>query len=511
MLVLVVTGAVCVAVRYRARRDVRMGLADSVWRLSYLIEAETEGPGATLRVAFPSPTPHCRIFREDLRHSNLRIRPRRLSSAGTRELVAVADAEDECRLAVRFDLELSPRARWPADGEPISLTAEEKAEYLEVDGRTAADSRIVEETLQRLRDGSVGEGELLERLFEHCRSEIVAGDEGAPEEAADVLREGVATSLGRARAMTVLCRAGGIPARLVTGFEIRRGGDVVPHVWVEVLTQRRWVPYDPVRGFSGELPYNFVPARRGGARILLADGVFDAESEFSIERLVGVPRELTANARSPGDILDLTRLPLEMHQVISVILLMPLGALVTCVFRNVVGIETSGRFTPMLLALSFVFADWRTGLVVLAAVVVLGFSTRSFLERLKLLMLPRLSVVLTLVVCCMVFGVSLLDYFRLTPGVYAVLLPMVILTMIVERFFVTAEEDGMHVAVQRLAATGLVGFVCYLVLRWETVAQLLLIYPEVHLFTVAALILIGRYTGYQLLEPWRFRDSVEIR
>ena len=31
-------------------------------------------------------------------------------------------------------------------------------------------------------------------------------------------------------------------------------------------------------------------------------------------------------------------------------------------------------------------------------------------------------------------------------------------------------------------------------------------YPELHLFTVAALILLGRYTGYRLTELWRFRD-----
>ncbi len=34
----------------------------------------------------------------------------------------------------------------------------------------------------------------------------------------------------------------------------------------------------------------------------------------------------------------------------------------------------------------------------------------------------------------------------------------------------------------------------------------LLFYPELHLFTVAALILVGRYTGYRLTELWRFRD-----
>ena len=211
------------------------------------------------------------------------------------------------------------------------------------------------------------------------------------------------------------------------------------------------------------------------------------------------------------DILDLTRLPLEMQRVLSLILLMPLGALVTCVFRNIVGLKTSGTFTPTLLALSLVFADWKTGCIILVTALVLGIATRYLIDGLKLLILPRLSIMLTLVVFCIVFGISALEYFRISPGTQAVLLPMVILTMLVERFYITTQEDGAGIAFQHLAGTLVVGFCCYLVLCWEAVAQLVLAYPEAHCFTVALLVLIGRYTGYQLLEPWRFRDLADVQ
>jgi len=128
------------------------------------------------------------------------------------------------------------------------------------------------------------------------------------------------------------------------------------------------------------------------------------------------------------------------------------------------------------------------------------------LDWLKLLLVPRLSVILTLVVLCIIFSVSVLDYYRLTPSVQAVLLPMVILTMTIERFYVTSEEDSFRFALQLMAGTVIVGFCCYLVLRWETVGHALLTHPEVHLFTVASLVLLGRYTGYRLSELLRFRD-----
>ena len=46
---------------------------------------------------------------------------------------------------------------------------------------------------------------------------------------------------------------------------------------------------------------------------------------------------------------------------------MPLGALLTAVLRTIIGIRTFGTFTPTLLALAFVYNDWRTGLVVFVA------------------------------------------------------------------------------------------------------------------------------------------------
>ena len=108
-----------------------------------------------------------------------------------------------------------------------------------------------------------------------------------------------------------------------------------------------------------------------------------------------------------------------------------------------------------------------------------------------------------------VFAVSLLEYFHLTPSAQAVLLPMVILTMTIERFYIASEEDGTLSALQLLGGTLAVGLCCYLILRWASVGELLLRFPELHLFTIGTLIIIGRYTGYRLTELKRFRDVAQ--
>ena len=274
---------------------------------------------------------------------------------------------------------------------------------------------------------------------------------------------------------------------------------------MEAKTNGHWEPFDPDNGYSHTLPYNFIPVRRDGLDTVRFTGAEKVSESFTLERLPSVMRSYGGLFM----IFDLTRLPLEMHHVLSLILLMPLGALVTSIFRTIVGLRTFGTFTPTLIALAFIFADWRTGIFVFAVVIAIGLVSRTFIDRLRLLMVPRLSVILTIVVFCIVFAISLLDYYRWTPGAQAVLLPMVILTMTIERFFLTTEEDGSFFALQLMAGTVFMAFCCYLVLRWQRVGNLLLTFPELHFATIAVLILIGRYTGYRLTELWRFSDLTQ--
>jgi hypothetical protein len=95
---------------------------------------------------------------------------------------------------------------------------------------------------------------------------------------------------------------------------------------------------------------------------------------------------------------------------------------------------------------------------------------------------------------------------EVTPSAEAVLLPLVILTIMIERLYVAAEEDGVSFSVQLAAGTIVVATCCYLLLSWDRIGQLILIYPELHFLTIAAFILIGRYSGYRVSELIRFRD-----
>jgi transglutaminase-like putative cysteine protease len=503
---LVVFALAAVALRASYRQGAWALPGDSFWRLTYTLNFKATKAKAGLDVAFPGDTARSRVFDRKVDAAGVSVEQRRRRDEESRQFELLALTPGKHQATIHFDLHLSTRAAWRSSDAPVPRTAESRAEYLAKKKGLEVDDPVVAETLAKLQTGPAGKLELVERIFEYCVSELRTTHD-APSDAAAALKQRTASSLGRVRAMVVLCRAAKIPARLVTGFVIRQDADVRPHVWAEVLTNGHWEPYDPDNGFTRELPHNFVPVRRDGVAIVRTRDTADLDTKFSIVRMPPPPGALRSETRHLSDIFDLQRVPLEMHEVFEVILLMPLGALVTAIFRTLIGINTFGTFTPTLLALSFVYNDWRTGIVVFVTVIVLGMVTRALLDRLKLLLVPRLSVILTLVALTIVFAVSALFYLSWAPT-DAVLLPMVILTMTVERFYLTSEEDSPRIAAQLLANTVLVAVCCYLVLRWQAVGRMLLVYPELHLVTIAVLILLGRYSGYRLSELMRFRDLV---
>ncbi len=316
------------------------------------------------------------------------------------------------QLTAQIDIRLSERPGWRKNLPEADLTTKERHDCLRDEKGIEVSDPTVQDVLRRLRGTQGSKKELVERIFLYCLREIRSGGASDPQGAAAVLAKGVASPLGRARTMVALCRAAKVPARLVTGFEIRKGSDVRPHTWVEVLPADSWESYDPENDYAREMPHNFVPVRRDGVEVIRSQEVSDLAANYAISPMPSSASSFDLEHRSRWDILDLSRLPVQMHDVLEVILLLPLGGLVTAVVRTIIGLRTFGTFTPTLLALAFVYNDWRMGILVLLAVIVLGFSSRAFLDRLKLLLVPRLGIILTLVVLCMVFSISVARLLR---------------------------------------------------------------------------------------------------
>ena len=514
----IVLGILAFSMRYYSRTEAKIALQDSLWRLSYDVDFDVTGPVGNLRVSLPTSSPAAEVEVEELSTTNLEEEINETAISKNRELVVTSQSTGTYEVKAEFEIRLRPRYSWEVQNALADLTASARTRFMRSEDTYNTSGAGVRKVLQEIPRGEMTAGEYVQQIFEYCKDNL-QGPQLKPDETTDAydgvafaLANHQATALGRARAMVTLCRAAKIPARLITGFELRQADNPRPHVWVETFYGNCWVPFDPTYGDARLMSPNFVAIRRDGGEgegLVKGTGVSNVKTTYTIKRLAPSGKILQAEMRRPSQVFDLTRLPVEMHQIMSLMLLLPLGALITAIFRNIIGIRTLGTFAPALLAMSFIYAAWGTGLVILVTVLFAGYVGRTLLDPLHLLMVPRSSIVLTLIILFVVFGVSVIDYMAPASGVRAVLLPLVILTILIERFFVTAEEDGTTFAIQLVVGTFVVAAFCYLILSWERVGQLLLIYPELHFFTIAAFIWIGRYSGYRLVELWRFRDMVK--
>jgi hypothetical protein len=520
-LIFVLLGILCFSMRYYTRHESRIALQDSLWRLTYDVDFDVTGPLGELRISLPQSSPAAEIAADDeeLSTTGLADEIKVTPLSKNRELVVRTQNTGSYSVKAEYEILLRPRYSWDVQNDQVSLTPNVRTRFLQSKEPYNTAGSGVRKVLQELPKGNMTDAEYAQEIFQYCSESL--GDPQLKEDDRPEAFDGVAyalanhqaTPLGRARAMVTLLRAAKIPARLVSGFELRQSENAQPHVWVEAFYNQSWVAFDPTYGDARLIPSNFVAIRRDGGEgheLFEGKGIDNLNPTFTIKRLPPPEKLLQSETRRPSQIFDLTRLPVEMHQVMSLMLLLPLGALITAIFRNIIGIRTLGTFAPALLAMSFIYAAWGTGLVILTTVLIAGYFGRKFLDRLHLLMVPRSSIILTLIILCVVFGVSIIDYMSGPEGgVRAVLLPLVILTILIERFFVTAEEDGTTFAIQLVVGTFVVATFCYLILSLSRVGEILLVYPELHFFTIAAFIWIGRYSGYRLVELWRFRDMVK--
>lgn len=318
------------------------------------------------------------------------------------------------------------------------------------------------------------------------------------------------TPAALARTATTLLAAARIPARTIRGIYLQdqqRRSPIVP--WLEIHDGTRWLYFDPLTGSQG-LPNNFLLWWRGDDPLFKIDGGSDPEVRFSVQSNLTSPitvaNRRSEDRRSPVAKISLFSLPIQTQAVYSVLLLVPIGALVVVLLRNVIGMQSFGTFMPVLIALAFRETQLLWGVVLFSSLVALGLLFRVYLEHLRLLLVPRLSAVLTIVVLLMLTISVISHQLGFETGLSLALFPMVILAMTIERMSVVWEERGSKEAIQQGLGSLVVAAACYAIMDLDFVKHLVFVFPEILLLVLAATFLIGRYTGYRLMELYRFRE-----
>jgi transglutaminase-like putative cysteine protease len=171
---------------------------------------------------------------------------------------------------------------------------------------------LVARRARRILGGTTRLDEAVWALFQYTAAFLPAADPAGAQDALSVLRARSGTSLGRARALTALLQAAGIPARLIGGLRLAGGGEKrATNSWVEAWVGSAWVPLDPAGGHFCTLPQTYLALYRGDLPLIVHTPGVDLTYGFAIRQAtrraveegedeIAAPAERGPPVRGPG-------------------------------------------------------------------------------------------------------------------------------------------------------------------------------------------------------------------
>lgn len=160
---------------------------------------------------------------------------------------------------------------------------------------------------------------------------------------------------------------------------------------------------------------------------------------------------------------------------------------------------------PVLIAMAFIQTSLGLGLINFVAIVAIGLMLRSYLSALNLLLVSRIATIIVIVI--FIIGLMSLVGYKLgfNTGMTVAFFPIIILAWTIERMSILWEEEGARQVLIRGGGSLIVAVMAYLGMQSSWVGYLSFNFPELNLVVVALIMLLGRYTGYRLLELRRFQ------
>lgn len=341
--------------------------------------------------------------------------------------------------------------------------------------------------------------QLLARLFQEPMREDVK-----------FLMDGARTETEKTERAVYILAGARIPARVLLGLTLDKSNRYQQlEPLLQVHNGEAWLTFDPETGAQG-LPENFFTWTVGTTNVLDTDHVYRPRLAFSVtsniydaDHVLAQEREKATNVLEK---ISLTNLPVNLQNVYRLLLLVPLGALVIVILRNIVGLSTTGTFSPALLALSFRETGFLAGVLLFISVIGIGLTMRLYLEKLQLLVVPRIAAVVCIVIM-MIMVLSLMSHGAgFQTGLSVALFPIVILAWMIERMSIVWEEEGPRAVFSEGMGTLIAASLVYAVIMQPQVQYLVFYFPELLLVVLGCMILLGRYTGYRLMELRRFRS-----
>ncbi|MBI5891970.1 MAG: UUP1 family membrane protein [Nitrosomonadales bacterium] len=354
--------------------------------------------------------------------------------------------------------------------------------------------------------------EAVTRIHRYLQDKLANRNFSGYTDALTALKLGEASCNGKSRLFVAFARKLNIPARLVGGVIMQQGTKRTTHQWVEIYISGHWVPFDTINDHFAEIPTNYLTLYYGDQVLFKHTPNVNFQYFFKITKQLVPQRD--AQAALSQSKLNITNMYSFFERVgisqnlLKILLMLPLGALVTVVFRNVVGLETFGTFLPALIASAARETGLLWGIIGFLAIILVSAIVRRALDWLQLLHSPKMAIMLTTVVIVMMAITVVGVQFGLFELAHMTLFPIAILAITAERVALMEAEQGAMKVVRITLMTLVVIAACYAVMDSLFMQSLILAFPELLLVVIALNLWLGKWIGIRVMEFMRFRRLI---
>jgi len=198
------------------------------------------------------------------------------------------------------------------------------------------------------------------------------------------------------------------------------------------------------------------------------------------------------------------------QETIVLLLMLPIVATIIAFARQIIGIKGFGIYTPLIIAFAFLVTGLKYGLAFFVVILVVGTLMRLLVKKIRLLYLPRMAIVLSVVALAILLLFLIGAYTEQKGLILAPVFAILIMITLVEKFVVAQIEQGARGAIILTTETLILSIICYWIASWSWLQNLALLYPIwIILISIAINILLGKWTGLRLSEYFRFREVIK--
>ncbi|WP_370981105.1 inactive transglutaminase family protein [Agaribacterium sp. ZY112] len=290
----------------------------------------------------------------------------------------------------------------------------------------------------------------------------------------------------------------------------RRRSQLSPYLQVFVSDSDYFL-VDPYSGLPADEDHLLMWEYRSAPLLDVEGGRYSRVSFSVIENKLAVRDIVAQRHQSIASLHDFSihQLPLSEQALFKGILLVPIGVLLVCLLRIVIGIKTAGTFMPVLIAIAFIQTSLLTGLVGFVLIVGVGLLIRGYLSQLNLLLVARISTVIIAVIILIAVLAVISYQLGWSEGLKISFFPMVILSWTIERMSILWEEEGGREVLLQVSGSLFTAVLAYLLMTNHYVQHLTFNFLGLQLVLMAVVLLLGSYTGYRVLELHRFYALVK--